>query len=170
MCETNEGDVPAVSTDSMVRSLDAAWYEQLALCDMLEALADGLPDKADRGVCLGAAEAIPVLLVQAHRLEESVLFPNIERYYDRCPGLSRIIDRLRHDHIEDEAYADELHDALIAHGRGLTKPSAETLGYMLRAFFENIRRHIRFDREVLLPLLISAGPDAVPETINRSGI
>ncbi|WP_158259899.1 hemerythrin domain-containing protein [Phyllobacterium phragmitis] len=170
MSEESEAGVSAAAFAAMAGSLNAVWYEQLALCDMLEALADGLPDRADRGMCLEAAEAISGLLARAHRLEESVLFANIARYYGRCPGLSQIISRLRHDHIADQAYAEELHDALTAHGRGLAKPSAETLGYMLRAFFENIRRHIRFDMEVLLPLLTSGEPDVSADKINRSGI
>ena len=36
-------------------------------------------------------------------------------------------------------------------------PAAETLGYMLRGFFEGLRRHIAFEEEHLVPLLAKIG-------------
>lgn len=144
---------------SLIESLQGVWRDQLALCDALEHLADGLPGHVDRDGCLRIARAIPPLLQKAHRLEETTLFPLLEDRWNSLPGLPQTIEVLRFEHLEDESYADELHDALIAHGRGMDRPSAETLGYMLRSFFENIRRHVRFDAEVLIPLLISVQPD-----------
>lgn len=147
----------------LIERLKDAWRDQLALCDALEHLADTLPQSADRGGCLRIARAIPTLLAKGHQLEETVLFPLLERHWRTVPGLPKTIDTLRFEHLEDAAYAEELHDALIAHGRGLDRPSAETLGYMLRSFFENIRRHIRFDTEVLIPLLASIPADGDPQ-------
>lgn len=159
---TNNEEVEAHRADParLIISLLDVWRDQLALCDALENLADGLPSRADRDGCLRIARAIPSLLAKSHRLEETALFPLLEDRWEALPGLPQTIDTLRFEHLEDEAYAEELHDALLAHGRGLDRPSAETLGYMLRSFFENARRHIRFDTEVLIPLLISASPDA----------
>ncbi|NDW04440.1 hypothetical protein GTK09_08345 [Jiella sp. 40Bstr34] len=36
-------------------------------------------------------------------------------------------------------------------------PAAEALGYMLRGFFEGLRRHIAFEEEHLVPLLAKIG-------------
>ena len=40
-------------------------------------------------------------------------------------------------------------------------PQAEALGYMLRGFFEGLRRHIAFEEEHLVPLLATAGQGRV---------
>ena len=40
-------------------------------------------------------------------------------------------------------------------------PLAEALGYMLRGFFEGLRRHIAFEEEHLVPLLATAGQGRV---------
>ncbi|MBO0903834.1 hemerythrin domain-containing protein [Jiella sonneratiae] len=40
---------------------------------------------------------------------------------------------------------------------GVADPVAEVLGYMLRGFFEGLRRHIAFEEEHLLPLLATGG-------------
>ncbi|WAP67178.1 hemerythrin domain-containing protein [Jiella pelagia] len=40
---------------------------------------------------------------------------------------------------------------------GRADPVAEALGYMLRGFFEGLRRHIAFEEEHLVPLLVEIG-------------
>ncbi len=47
--------------------------------------------------------------------------------------------------------------SLLADLRGHADPVAEALGYMLRGFFEGLRRHIAFEEEHLVPLLASLG-------------
>lgn len=150
MCEQASEKTP-------FESLSEMWAEQLALCDALEQLADRLPAGLDRLHCLRFARTIPTLVDRAHKLEELLLFPLLQDRASAFPALSAIIDRLRYEHLEDDSYAEELYDALNARGWGQNKPSAETLGYMLRTFFAGMRRHVWFDRDVLMPLLL-AGP------------
>lgn len=147
---------PEQVCECSIDDLTRAWEDQLSLCDALEVLADELPVVSDRSRCLVVARAIPLLLERAHRLEEKILFPVLHRKAERLPDMTRTINRLRYEHIEDECYAEELHEALAAHGRGHAKPSSETLGYMMRAYFSASRRHIRFDNEILLPMLTGA--------------
>lgn len=45
--------------------------------------------------------------------------------------------------------------------RAQSDPLAEALGYMLRGFFEGLRRHIAFEEEHLVPLLATAGQGRV---------
>ncbi len=139
--------------------LSEIWSEQLALCDALEQLADALPAGLERIHCLRLARTIPAVVDRAHRLEEMLLFPMLQERAAFSPAFAAVIDRLRYEHLEDDAYADELYDALSARSWGRSKPSAETLGYMLRTFFSATRRHILFDRDVLVPLLMT-GKDA----------
>lgn len=139
--------------------LSEVWSEQLALCDALEQMADALPAGLDRFHCLRLARTIPAMVDRAHKLEELLLFPLLQDRAALSSSFCALFDRLRYEHLEDDAYADELYDALSARGWGRPKPSAETLGYMLRTFFSATRRHILFDRDVLIPLLVT-GADA----------
>lgn len=144
--------------------LEHALKDQMVLCDALESLADRLPDNVAHGECLHLRRAIPPILTAVHRLEEEIILPFIAKYGRMPLGLPEILDQIHYEQIEEECYAEELCDALRAFGTGLVKPSPETLGYMLRAYFDCARRRIRFDCIVLLPMLCAA--PALP--VNRS--
>ena len=49
--------------------------DQLALCDMLEEIADSLPDRIDRAKCLRAADDLEPLIHSVHKFEEEVAGP-----------------------------------------------------------------------------------------------
>lgn len=148
--------------------LSEIWGEQLALCDALERMADALPAGLDKLHCLRLARTIPAVVDRAHKLEELLLFPLLQARATASPALTPVIDRLRYEHLEDDAYAEELYDALSARGWGRPKPSAETLGYMLRTFFVAMRRHIWFDRDVLMPLLLAGSDEETVAALTRS--
>ena len=61
------------------------------------------------------------------------------------------IARLKFEHVEDECFAEELTDTLTRLGSGDGSVNAEAAGYMLRGFFESIRRHIAFEQRFMLP-------------------
>ncbi|TIT74091.1 MAG: hemerythrin domain-containing protein, partial [Mesorhizobium sp.] len=69
------------------------------------------------------------------------------------------IQRLRAEHVEDECFADEITEILLAIGHGERVDNAEAIGFMLRGFFESLRRHIAFEREHVLPLIRIADSD-----------
>jgi hemerythrin-like domain-containing protein len=153
---------------SAFESLLEIWAEQLALCDALEHMADALPTGLGKMNCLRLARTIPAVVDRAHKLEELLLFPLLKRRAASSPALNAVIDRLRYEHLEDDAYAEELYDALNARGWGRATPSAETLGYMLRTFFAAMRRHIWFDRDVLMPLLLAGGDEEMLAGLSRN--
>jgi hypothetical protein len=126
------------------RRLTAAYASKITLCDDLEAIADSLPFNVDRLSCLDVASRLLPLLRQSHRYEEDVLFPAFE-----CGlGANRqSIQRLKAEHIYDEGAAEEITDTLLWIGRGGDIANPEALGFMLRAFFDTVRRHIAFERE-----------------------
>lgn len=136
--------------------LEHAHKDQLVLCDALESLADRLPDNVAHGECLHLRRAIPPILTAVHRLEEEIILPFITKRGRMPLGLPAILEQIRYEQIEEECYAEELCDALRAYGTGLVKPSPETLGYMLRTYFDCSRRRIRFDCTVLIPMLCAA--------------
>lgn len=139
--KTNEGFT--------LRWLDAAYRQQLALCDALEEIADSLPASVNRQKCIYAAKALGPAIRDQHRCEEAVLFPWLETRPEADKALKETLARLKYEHFEDECFAEELTDALLGLGAG--KPvNMEATGYMLRGFFESLRRHIAFERDHLL--------------------
>ncbi|MBV2184126.1 MAG: hemerythrin domain-containing protein [Rhizobium sp.] len=134
--------------------------EQLALCGELEEIADSLPANINRQKCIYAAKALGPLIKGAHHYEESILFPWLETGGSAPQHVRETLDRLKFEHCEDECFAEELTDALLKLGSG-SPVNMEAVGYMLRGFFEGLRRHIAFEREYLL--------QHVPEDAKVSG-
>jgi hemerythrin-like domain-containing protein len=142
----SEGSVPC-------RDISEAHDDKLQLCQEIEAIADALPS-VDRLQCLLIANRLVPLLREAHRYEEEEIFPIFERSGGHAL-MARIasVRRLKAEHVEDECAAQDLTEALLDIGHGGTVPNPEALGFMLRAFFETIRRHIAFEREHVVPIV-----------------
>lgn len=151
------GDLPAPAA---LETLAASHRRQLALCTELEDVADSLPDRVDQLRCLHLARAIGAIVIEAHELEERLLFARISGLASRHIGLAGSIERLRWEHFEDMCFGEEICEALLDIGRGTPALDKEALGYMLRGFFEGLRRHIAFEREILIPLLSEQTGDA----------
>lgn len=129
-----------------------AHREKLQLCDALEKIADALPN-VDRLKCLGTANAIVPLLRNIHHYEETIIFPAYEAATGDGNANLASTRRLRAEHVEDECFAGEVTETLLALGHGETVENAEAVGFMLRGFFESMRRHIAFEREHVLPVI-----------------
>ncbi|GIL01433.1 MAG: hypothetical protein BroJett030_13320 [Alphaproteobacteria bacterium] len=129
---------------------------KLRLCDDLEAIADSLPERAGPRECLAAARTVNGILRGAHEFEEAQLWPVLLRL--RCDDreLCDSLERLRYEHWEDESYAEEVAAVLTDWGMCVGNRNAEATGYLLRGFFEGLRRHVAFEREHLVPILRSA--------------
>jgi hemerythrin-like domain-containing protein len=124
---------------------------QLELCDLLECLADALPD-FNRAIARSAAEILRHGFKLHLKLEEDVLFPLLRRRTPETSPLRAIMRQLEAEHAADENFAHELADELqLPVDTGVVR-NAEMLGYMLRGFFEHQRRHIEWENSVLLPL------------------
>ena len=123
--------------------MKSAHREKLQLCDTLEKIADSLPE-VDRWKCLGTANAIVPLLRSIHQYEESIIFPAYEVAAVGSNAKLASARRLRAEHVEDECFAGEVTEILLAIGRGETVENAEALEFMLRGFFKSVRRHIAF--------------------------
>lgn len=129
--------------------LRRAHIEQLALCDVLEQIADSLPGNIDSLKCQEAAKSLNPLIKGVHTYEETVLFPWLESSADTQLALRETLHRLKFEHCEDACFAEELTDTLMRLSRG-ERVNMEATGYMLRGFFESLRRHIAFEREHIL--------------------
>jgi hemerythrin-like domain-containing protein len=132
--------------------------ETLLLCDALERIADGLPHKVERALCLAIAARIVPMLKDSHAYEEEVVFPAFAAAAALPAVGDASIRRLKAEHVEDECAAQDLADVLFAIGHGSAIDNPEALGFMLRAFFETTRRHIAFEREHVMPVLARGIP------------
>ncbi|CAN5483884.1 hemerythrin domain-containing protein [soil metagenome] len=130
--------------------------EKLRLCDALEAVADSLPARVDLLKCLRIANELVPLLRESHRYEEEYVFPVFERGAAGVAGRLSSIRRLKAEHVEDECAAQDITDALFSIGHGAPVENPEALGFMLRSFFETLRRHIAFERDHVLPAVVAA--------------
>ena len=124
---------------------------QLELCDLLECLADSLPE-FNQAIVRSAAAILRQGCKPHLRLEEDMLFPLLRRRAPEGSPLGPIMQQLEAEHIADEVFAQELADELQLLADTGRLRNAEMLGYMLRGFFEQQRRHIEWENSVLLPL------------------
>ncbi len=125
---------------------------QWQLCEWLERIADGLPDNAPSALCRKAADALQGAMRRHHREEEEALFPLLLTRAEEADMATEIVARLREEHASDEGFAEELVDILAALEGGERIDNPDMLGYMLRGFFENYRRHIIWENTVVIPL------------------
>ncbi|MEX3009893.1 hemerythrin domain-containing protein [Hoeflea sp. TYP-13] len=140
-------------------ALEKAHLTQLTLCDMLEQIADSIPGQINRETCSKLGSNLLPLIRNIHQFEEDILYPLAVERLGTSPAIESTITRLKYEHCEDECFAEELADALHELGTGKAPRNPEAMGYMLRGFFEAMRRHIAFEHEHLVRLLRQAATD-----------
>jgi len=132
--------------------LEQAHAFHASLCDMLEAIADSLPDEVDALQCRQALTCLQLELPLHHKDEEDGLFPLLELRAKPEDKLPEVMAQLSLEHATDESFSDELSHELDSLSQGHHPQNPNMLGYMLRGFFENYRRHLHWENTVLLPL------------------
>lgn len=166
---TEPADVTAFSALAYV----ANDHEQhLRLCDVLEEIADSLPDRIDQRQCVCAALALKHRINAHHQLEETVLFPRMLARATGDSELQRVLQRLADEHLTDEGHCDEAIELLSKLSRGAPLPNVEAAGYLLRGLFEGLRRHIAFENDYVLPIahqvLLEEDLEALAAEIRKS--
>ena len=152
--DQNHSAQKAVAVETaMEENLRHYLKQQAALCEKLESIADSLPDSADAQDCLQLAQALVPLVKRVHDYEENKVFPWLVHVRKADATLLSTLERLRYEHLGDEEFATDLSSALRAYVTQRQTCNTEALAWMLRGFFEGMRRHIAFEREHILPLL-----------------
>ncbi len=119
------------------------------LCAALEAFADALPLRVDtRAAALLTARTCTTLR-RCHRGEEAAILPVLQI---SDPTMGPIFDRLRAEHLEDRDNACDLRDAVAEFDPRARTRQGDEIGYMVRGLSMSLRRHVAFDRDVILPL------------------
>ncbi|MCR9238290.1 MAG: hemerythrin domain-containing protein [Alphaproteobacteria bacterium] len=149
---TNGQENQHLSETEIRQKLARNFKSQLGLCALLEDIADSLPHNVSRNNCLLAAQNIQPIVQVSHKFEEEYLFPLLLSDDQKQNELEPILTRLHAEHCEDESYCNEIVDALEELASDQLA-NIDKLSYMLRGFFEGMRRHIAFEQEHLLPLL-----------------
>lgn len=139
--------------------LTATYQQMLGMCDTLEAIADSLPDHHPRHRCQDVSDRLEALVEATHRLEEDTLFPALVAA--NRPGLTVTVARLRQEHRADSSAAGEVSEVLRSLASGRAELSRDAVGYLLRAFFDAMRRHVRAELELIALF-------ARPEPLERS--
>lgn len=124
----------------------------LKLCDSLESVADSLPNQVSAATCHKAMLGLESRVALHHVLEDRALFPMLRM---RAPTGLRLyvsLDRLGDEHANDEGYAAEVMDLLETLASDSFSGDCDAAGYLLRGFFESVRRHIAFENDFILPL------------------
>lgn len=124
----------------------------LALCHDLEELADSLPFDVNQRLCHDVSDAVVPLLARTQEFEEQLLFPDLDREAGSCFS-AMMIERLKNEHRCDRLAAEEISLTLKALLRGHCGLTFETIGYMLRGFFECVRRHVASERALIDQLM-----------------
>jgi hemerythrin-like domain-containing protein len=125
---------------------------KLELCELLEAIADGLPHEVDAEQADLAATILREGVPDHIALEEDHLFPLLRKRNVGDPCCEMVLAELQHEHASDEAFAYEIAEELVQLAATRATRNAEMLGYMLRGFFVAQRRHVRWENAVILPL------------------
>lgn len=149
---TDNATIKLAHGEDPIGALRKAHKDQLLLCDRLEEIADSLPDAINRQKCMYAARALGPMIRGLHRFEEEVVFPMIAQQRAADERTEPTLNRLRFEHCEDECFAEELTETLNRLGSGDDDVNIGAVGYMLRGFFEAMRRHIAFESEILLSM------------------
>lgn len=135
-----------------IRMLKQNHQDLLALCHDLEALADSLPFDVNERLCHDVSDSVVALLARTQAFEEELLFPDLDREAGSCFS-AMMIERLKNEHRCDRLAAEEISLTLKALLRGHCGLTFETIGYMLRGFFECVRRHVASERALIEQLV-----------------
>ena len=138
-----------------LRTLQRNHEELLGLCRSLEELADSLPFAVNDKLCRDVSDTVVPLLTRTQDFEERLLFPDLDRNAGSC-FTAMMIERLKNEHRCDRLAAEEISLTLKAMLRGYCGLTFETIGYMLRGFFECVRRHVAAEQAMIDQLMPTA--------------
>lgn len=124
---------------------------RLDLCDLLEHIADSLPENAAPQIALLASAALERGWANHVAFEEQALFPILGRHRRTHPDLVAGLDQLSLEHAVDVGLGQELVDTLNDLARGGPPQNPQMVGYLLRSHFVPMRRHILWENAFLVP-------------------
>lgn len=145
----------------------------LELCALLEDVADSLPHEFSPTQAATARRALLSYLPAHIDMAEGILFPLIRKRLPHGDPLNNVLEQLDQEHAHSRGSLIELIEVLAPTAAERPPDNAEAFAYLLRCFFEAQRRHIAWEREVLLPplneLLLAQEVEELKLWIQKSG-
>jgi iron-sulfur cluster repair protein YtfE (RIC family) len=130
----------------------------LRLCTALEKIADGLPGSGQHDKTAKVLAFLDKAFARHVFIHEKCVFPLVRSLEEKREPVELILSQLEFEHAADHGLIVEIASAFMG-GAGL---EAQALGYLLRGFFENYRRHCAWERNALYPIvrkhLVSVAP------------
>ena len=142
----------AAPPGSLLSVIEREHHAEMCLCNMLERLADALPEPLDAEIASASIATLRNCVRRHIILEEDYLYPVLVKRAKPGEFTQDLLAHISLEHASDEGSAHEAADQMeevLTCGR-VAKP--EMLGYMLRGFFEGRRRHIAWENAVVVPL------------------
>ncbi len=124
----------------------------MRLCAALEKLADELPAS-----CLSTRTArLIAFMDKAYDkhifLQEKCLFPLVRSIAGAKAVIEPVLAQLEYEHASDHGSVHEIMSAFLNGCSSQTNSDACVLGFSLRSFFENCRRHLAWETSILHPI------------------
>ena len=140
-----------------ILQIEAEQVHLLALCDRLEEIADNLPGNLFPISFETVARELRSKLPRLHRHMELALFPALKKRALPEDNIDELIAGFTHEHAMDDGYVLGVLEVLDRIAAGPLVSDGETenyeaSGYLLRGFFEAMRRHLRWQRFIVLRL------------------
>jgi hemerythrin-like domain-containing protein len=142
---------PEVMRDDPLAYLAYDHKAQRALADLLESVADSLPDGVNQASVALAASLLRDSVVRRATLEEAALFPLIEAQAADGSPVRRAVVLARREQRDCAGRAIELAEELDQLAQTGRARNPDALGFMLRAYFDGLRRHLDWIDVAILP-------------------
>lgn len=153
--DEQRGDGPSLHSCPAIESPITTYIrlvqQQTEAADLLEQIADSLPTSIDRPLCYELSAHLPQLLQVCWTIDERVIFPRLLATQSVSHFTQRSAERLGDERLTDQGYAIEVSELLEGYGHAAVVEDANAAGYLLRGFFENMRRSASFRLEFIVP-------------------
>jgi Hemerythrin HHE cation binding domain len=137
--------------EAFLAMLERDQRRMLRLCAALERLADGLPESCTHG---RTSRLLPFLNRAFERhifLHGKCLFPLMRSLLPARSSTEAVLNQLEYEHASDHGLVLELTSAFENGSFRRGGNDVHMLGFLLRSFFENYRRHHVWEKSILYP-------------------
>ncbi|MGO8954686.1 MAG: hemerythrin domain-containing protein [Rhodomicrobium sp.] len=125
----------------------------LRLCAALEKVADGLPESRQSRRTVRLLAFLEKSFKRHIFLHEKCLFPLIRSLGGTKASVEAVLFQLEFEHASDHGLVLEITSAFLNGCSAKPGTDVHVLGFLLRSFFENYRRHHNWEQNILYPIV-----------------